>query len=275
MPLHRVSDWNDAYANGVNIARGDRWPGVWAEAAEAFRKDMAAKGRAQLGLDYGPRERNRFDLFMPERAPKGLAVYVHGGWWRMLDNSFGSHLAAGPLAHGYAVAMPTYTLTPQARVTEIGQETATALAKAASMVDGPIVLAGHSAGGHLVTRMVTTTSPLDKAVIERVRNVVSIAGLHDMRPFLNLDYNADNRIDMEEALRESPALLTPVEGTRLTCWVGLNERAEFIRQSALLANIWTGLGAATDFYAEPDKHHFNVVDGLADPEHGLTRTLVA
>jgi arylformamidase len=25
---------------------------------------------------------------------------------------------------------------------------------------------------------------------------------------------------------------------------------------------------------EPDRHHFNVIDGLADPDHALTRTLL-
>ncbi|TIV06749.1 MAG: alpha/beta hydrolase, partial [Mesorhizobium sp.] len=68
--------------------------------------------------------------------------------------------------------------------------------------------------------------------------------------------------------------LRPVQGTRITCWVGGGERSEFLRQTALLANIWTGLGAATQSVVEPDRHHFNVVDGLADPDHPLTRTLL-
>jgi hypothetical protein len=79
---------------------------------------------------------------------------------------------------------------------------------------------------------------------------------------------------MAEALGESPALLEPREGIRLTCWVGGAERAEFLRQNALLANIWTGLGARTAAVAEPDRHHFNVIDGLADPDHPLSRTLL-
>ena len=62
--------------------------------------------------------------------------------------------------------------------------------------------------------------------------------------------------------------------TRLTCWVGAGERAEFIRQNALLANVWTGLGAATAIVEEPDRHHFNVIDGLMQPDHPLTRALL-
>ena len=84
----------------------------------------------------------------------------------------------------------------------------------------------------------------------------------------------DLNVDEAEALAESPALLSPIEGTRLTCWVGAGERSEFIRQNALLANIWTGLGAATATVEEPDRHHFTVVDGLTDAAHPLTRTLL-
>lgn len=71
-------------------------------------------------------------------------------------------------------------------------------------------------------------------------------------------------IDAAEAAAESPALLVPREGARVTCWVGADERPEFVRQSALLANIWTGLGADTSFVVEPGRHHFDVIDGLAD-----------
>ena len=79
-------------------------------------------------------------------------------------------------------------------------------------------------------------------------------------------------LDEQTALAESPALLRPREKTRLTAWVGGAERAEFRRQNALLANIWTGLGATTFAWEEPDRHHFNVVDDLADPDSLLVRT---
>ncbi|RUZ51349.1 alpha/beta hydrolase, partial [Mesorhizobium sp. M7A.F.Ca.CA.004.05.2.1] len=30
-----IVDWDDAYANGANIAGSDRWPAAWAEPAQA------------------------------------------------------------------------------------------------------------------------------------------------------------------------------------------------------------------------------------------------
>lgn len=272
--LHQVIDWDGAYANGANIAGGDRWPGLWVEPAAAFRKERVQAGRAEIDLSYGEAKRNRLDLFLPDRNAEGLVVFIHGGFWLKLDKSFWSHLAAGPLAHGYAVAMPSYTLCPDIRIGGIVKEVGAAIEKAAGMVDGPIRLTGHSAGGHLATRMITATSPLPQSVRGRIVNTVSISGVHDLRPMMKTTMNAELKIDSAEAYAESPALLSPMEGARVTCWVGGAERAEFRRQNALLANIWTGLGAATAVVEEPDRHHFDVIDGLGDPDHALTRCLL-
>ena len=178
------------------------------------------KARAQLDLGYGDGLRNRFDLFLPEGRPKGLVVFVHGGFWMRLDKSYWSHLARGSVASGYAVAMPSYTLCPDARLADITREVAAAIAQAAAMIEGPLLLTGHSAGGHLVTRMISATSPLPEQVRARVRNTVSISGVHDLRPLLKTAMNATLRIDAAEAQTESPALLQPLPGARVTCWVG-------------------------------------------------------
>lgn len=271
---HRIDDWDDAYANGANIARGERWPDAWAEPARAFRDRLAGEGRAKLDLAYGDGPRNRFDLFLPTDIPKGLVVFVHGGFWLRLDKSFLSHLAAGPLAHGHAVAMPSYTLCPDIRISGIVGDVGRAVEVAAGMIEGPLRLTGHSAGGHLATRMICADSPLPAAVRTRIVNTVSISGVHDLRPLMRTQMNASLNIDAAEARAESPALLEPLPGARLACWVGAAERSEFVRQNALLANAWTGLGATTLRVEEPDRHHFNVVDGLADPAHALTATLL-
>ncbi|WP_117192853.1 alpha/beta hydrolase [Rhizobium terrae] len=272
---HRISDWDNAYANGINIPQGDRWPAAWVEPARHFRETLGAAGRAKLGLVYGEKPRNRFDLFMPESTPKGLVVFVHGGFWIGLDNSYWSHYARGAVERGHAVAMPMYTLAPENRISEITLEIGKAIEAAARKVPGPIRLIGHSAGGHLVTRMICATSPLSDGVRSRIANVVSLSGVHDLRPLLATKMNEKQRIDREEAHRESPALLEPMPNARVTCWVGAGERAEFIRQNALLANIWKGLGAETEVIEEPDRHHFNVLDGMEDPAHPLMDALLS
>ena len=272
---HRIQDWDNAYTNGANIAGGDRWPDAWMAPAKAFRDANLAAGKAKLDLSYGDRPRNRLDLFLPVSEPNGLVVFIHGGYWMRFDQSFWSHLAKGAVDSGYAVAMPTYTLCPENRVSGIVAEMGQAVEKMSGIVGGPIHLTGHSAGGHLATRLVCTNSPLSGATRDRIRNVVSISGLHDLRPMMRTAMNETLRIDSAEALAESPVFLEPIESVRVTCWVGGGERSEFIRQSALLANAWVGVGGATAMVEEPDRHHLDIIDGLADAAHPLTRALLA
>lgn len=273
--LYAIDDWDNAYANGPNIPGGERWPAAWVEPAKRFRDGMLAKGRAHLDIAYGPGARNTLDLFLPEGTPHGLVVFVHGGYWMALDKSIWSHLAGGAVAQGYAVAMPSYTLCPDVRIPDITREIGAAVTAAMGHVAGPVVLTGHSAGGHLVTRMVSHTSPLGEAQRARIRHVVSLSGLHDLRPLLRTKMNLKLGLDAESAAAESVALLMPIAGARVTAWVGGAERAEFRRQSQLIANVWLGLGAATACVEAPDRHHFDVIDALADPESALIATLLA
>lgn len=270
----QIGDWDDAYANSPHIVGSEDLPDHWARLAKTFRDELAAAGRARLDIAYGAGERNRLDLFLPQGTPAGLAVFIHGGYWMAFDKGSWSHLARGAVERGYAVAMPSYTLCPDARIAAISREVGAGIAKAADLVPGPLMLTGHSAGGHLASRMVSVTTPLPAAVQARIRNTVSISGVHDLRPLMATGMNGTLHLDEAEALAESPALLRPMAGARITCWAGGAERGEFLRQNALLANVWTGLGATTAAVVEPDRHHFSVIEGLADPDHALTRTLL-
>ncbi len=271
MPV--ISDWDDAYANAPHIPDGDAFPDRWAADAAAFRAEMPA-AQARLGLPYGRRERERVDLFLPEGEPQGLVVFVHGGYWRAFDRDIWSHLAAGPLARGWIVAIPGYPLAPEVRIAEIRRSISDAVTQIAAAFAGPIVLTGHSAGGHLAARQVCADTALSERALARVDRVVPISGIYDLRPLLRLALNADLRLDAAEAVAESPALLEPLPGARVQVWVGGDERPEFIRQSELIANVWTGLRAEMSLTVEAGRHHFDVIAGLADPESELVAALI-
>ncbi len=264
-----ITDWDDAYANAPHIPDGESYRARWPAEAAAFRAALGA--RARLDLGYGPAPRNRLDLFLPGGDPKGLAVFVHGGYWMALSKDDWSHLAGGALAAGWAVALPSYTLAPEARLGRITQEVAAAIGHAAGLVAGPVRLAGHSAGGHLVSRMAMEGSPLSPAVRPRLAHVLSISGLHDLRPLRATAMNATLKIDSHEARAESAALGDPLPGTRLTAWVGSAERPEFVRQCDLLANAWALPGIAVRAHHDPGRHHFDVVEGLTERTSPITR----
>lgn len=265
-------DWEDAFNNGDHIPGGDGFPAIWSQRAVAFREGWPL---VEQGIAYGAAPREALDLFRPAGPAKGLVVFVHGGYWMKMDRSLWSDLATGPLALGWAVAMPSYTLAPEARIAQITRQIGAAVTKAAGLVDGPIRLTGHSAGGHLVSRMVCETGPLTGDVAARIERVVSISGVHDLRPLRRHSMNATLGIDAAEAESESPVLLAPRSGVSVTCWTGALERPEFLRQSQALAEAWAGRTDMQPAVYEAGRHHFDVIDGLHDPDHPLTQALLS
>ncbi len=269
-----ITDWDDAYENRAYIAGAADYPPRWAAFAQAYRDALAEQSRCTLDIPYGSSERERFDLFQPVDTPKGLAVFVHGGYWMAFDKSSWSHLAHGAVEAGWAVALPSYTLAPTAYLPDITVQIARMIEKTAQQIEGPINLAGHSAGGHLVSRMMCKSSPLDPDIQNRIQNVVSISGLHDLRPLLNTKMKQSLRLSEAQAADESACLHLPHQPIKLTAWVGADERPEFIRQSKLLVDVWGRIGATTRLVLDRGKHHFNVIDGLSDTNSDLCKALL-
>lgn len=257
---------DDAYANGAYIENADKYPPRWAASAEDFRNSLHE--RARLDIPYGEGERQTFDLFLPEGTPKGLFVFVHGGYWLAFDKSSWSHLARGALAHGWAVAMPSYDLCPEVRIADITRQIAAAVTRVAEEVEGPIALAGHSAGGHLVARM------LDKALLPadvgaRIKTVIPISPLSDLLPLLRTTMNQKFKMDSAAAVAESPVEMQDRYEAEVTVWVGGEERPAFLDQAVWLVEAW-----GADHVIAFGKHHFNVIDPLADPDSDLVALIV-
>lgn len=260
-PPYRWPDPDRDYANGAFIPGAAAYPPRWTDEAAAFRRGLGE--RARLDLAYGPAPRGKLDLFLPEGTPKGVVVFIHGGYWHLFSKAEWSHFAAGPLALGYAVAMPSYTLAPDARIAGITAEIARACHFVAGRAQGPMVVTGHSAGGHLAARM----GCADLSV--PVARVVPISPLTELGPLMATAMNATLRIDEAEAATESPARLRMRDGVTAHVWVGAEERPAFLWQARVLAEEW-----GCPWTAEPGHHHFSVIDGLKDPKSGLCRALL-
>ncbi|MEM6897004.1 MAG: alpha/beta hydrolase [Pseudomonadota bacterium] len=263
-------DWDDEFANMAHIPGSAAFPDQWAQAAAAFRQSNAAIPT----VPYGAHPREKLDLFLPSGAAKGLLVFVHGGYWLATGREDWSHLAAGALALGFAVALPSYPLAPEARITAITQSVARAIAAAAALVEGPIYLAGHSAGGHLAMRMVSDEGPLPPTIRAQLARVTGISGVYDLRPLRNTKMNATLQLSKAEAAAESPILLKPYTELPLTLWVGSDERPEFLRQSRALHADWVAKGAEITLVEEPGHHHFSILDGLTQPESPLMAAIL-
>ncbi len=258
-----------AYDNADFIPDGHSYFDRWAAAAETFRAQYPAPLQ-RCDRAYGAGGRQRYDLFLPEGTPNGLFFFIHGGFWRLSGREDWSHLAEGALGNGWAVALPSYPLAPDARISEITRSIVLALEAAARNVPGPILVGGHSAGGHLAMRMVCPDVGLSAAVASRIRGVQPISPLADLTPLVMLPMNATLRIDAEEAERESP-ISYPEPACAVAIEVGAAERPAFIDQSIRMADHWL----KAELTISENRHHFDILDPLCDPESDMVRRLIA
>jgi len=267
-------DWADAFENGAYIPGSAAMPEQWARESLTLREQLATAGRLDADIAYGSDARQIMDIARPAEQSRGLVVIVHGGYWHKFDKSWWTFLASGALARGWSVALPSYRLAPSASIPEITQDIADAVTTASRWGDGPIRVTGHSAGGHLVARMMSEDARLASEVFQRLAHVLPISGLYDLRPLMAHPMNASLQLDLDAAIAESPALHRPLTGVAMTPWVGAEERPEFLRQTRLLCERWgVALPDLQGIY-EPGKNHFSVIEGLALADSPLTDCLL-
>lgn len=257
---------DDAYANAPYIQGAEDYPPRWAKQAQEFRNSLGA--RAQVGVKYGDSPRQVFDFFHPEGVSRGTLVFVHGGYWKAFDNSSSSHLAQGALSRGWAVAMPSYDLCPDVQIGQITRQVAAAVTEIASRTNGALVLVGHSAGGHLASRMMDPLV-LGAEVRDRIVRVMPISPVVDLEPLLETSMNEQLRLDVQQVQAESPVNMDPPRGVDVTVWVGVDERPAFVEQARMLARAW-----GTKLVEAEGKHHFDVIDPLEDPDSEMVKTLI-
>jgi len=244
----------------------------WFGASAATR----AVAPCNLDLAYGDDASERLDLFLPTRSADGppapVFVYIHGGYWRALDKGDQSFVAAPFAAAGALTVLPNYALCPAVSVEHIVLQLVRALAwvwrHAARHGGDPgrIVVAGHSAGGHLAAMMLSCRWREIGADLppDLVKAALALSGIFELEPLRHAPFLApDLRLDAAAARRLSPAAMPPPDG-RLMALVGGDESAEFRRQARLIARRW-GARAVPVCETLPGRHHMSVLFDLATP----------
>ncbi len=261
-------DYEVEYNNRARVPENPALIAGWARDAAAYRERHAPRS-----IPYGPGARNMIDFFPGDREGP-IVVFIHGGYWQALDGSFFSHLAGGLNAHGISVAIPSYDLCPDVTVEDIIQQMRTASRELARLGQ-PLVLSGHSAGGHLAACMLATDWPGFDASLPKdlVIAAYAISGLFDLGPLVKTSINNAMRLDPAAARAVSPLFWkAPARGS-LDAVVGENESAEYFRQSRTIVDRWGAAGIATRFGTVPNANHFTAIAPLADPQSPMVSRL--
>lgn len=241
----------------------------WRNASEKFR----SLSDADFDLHYGTAERHRMDLFHAPHA-HGTVVFIHGGYWRSLDKSDFSFVAAPFIANGLSVVLINYRLCPSVGLADIVADCRAAFAwlqNNGTRLGTPVnrvALVGHSAGGHLVS-MLFATDWLARGIDPScIRGGVALSGLFDLAPLLNCSMNDDLRLDATTARTNSTIHHQCQIAAPLYLAVGADESAAFRGQTRDLHRTWPETCRMVEEIS--GFNHFTIVDDFVRPEsHGF------
>jgi arylformamidase len=221
-----------------------------------------------LDKRYGAKERNTWDLFPQSDPDAPCIVFIHGGYWQRNAKEQFANLIAGPHARGWAAALPGYTLAPDASLTEIVAEINAALDWLATHgpahgINGPVVLSGWSAGGHLTAMCLS--HPLVKAGL-------AISGIFELGPVRDTFLNEKLRLTDREIVSLSPMRLPAVDKPLAVAY-GTAELPPLVSDSRELHGRRSATHQPGALIPAPGANHFTIVHELRDQDGLLTRHL--
>jgi len=247
------------------------------------RESVRVRDEASGARDvvYGPKERNKLDVFTPNGAPPAngwpALVFIHGGYWQRLSKDDWSVIAAPFVANGMAAVIVGYTLCPQTTIRGIAGEIEAAItcvwnaSTGLNLDRGQLALAGHSAGGHLTAWCMSVDWTTHGLPATPFVSATAISGLFDLEPLVPIYLNDALKLTNEEALAMSPAYRERRVDCEFTAAVGGAELEEFPRQNQLLGSRWKDVTE----WEIPGLNHFTIIDQLTRDDTALFKRVAA
>ena len=272
-----IADMNVQYSPRISVPNAENYLAKNAEMSAAVRERLDCR----LDIQFGDSDGEKLDVFPSGKANSPVHVFIHGGYWRALDKSFYSHMAAPMVAAGATVVVVNYDLCPKVRVTDIVEQMRRSLVwtyrNAADHNGDPsrIHVSGHSAGGHLNGMMIATDWQTFAGLPnDLIKSSALLSGLFDIQPHRHLDVQADIHLTEEEATAMSPMLMAPVAKSQVLLGVGENEPHLFHWQSLSYAAHLRKQGVKAEYISTPGDNHFSITDRLAESDDFLTKMLI-
>jgi arylformamidase len=255
-----------AYNNNAAVADAAAW-------IERRNRDSAAYRAAHpnnLDLAYGVAERTAFDLY-PATGPQApCLVFIHGGYWQRNSRELFACIAEGPATAGWSVAIPGYTLAPQANMRSIVSEIGLALDWLADRgpdhgIAGPLIIAGWSAGAQLAALHLAHP---------RVAAGLAISGIYELAPLRDTNLNQALNLSDDDVAEFSP-LRRDVVRKPLVIAFGSAELPTLVHDACHFYGLRSRHGAAGHLLSVAGADHFSILQELQKPNGALVRAALA
>ncbi|MBI5281805.1 MAG: alpha/beta hydrolase [Candidatus Solibacter usitatus] len=176
------------YSNAIRLEK----PSLGALTLPAQALDAGIEAEKDIEYAQGAPEdaaKHKLDIYRPAGAKNApVLFFVHGGAWRQGDRGqypfFGNRFAKA----GYVVVTVSYRLSPKyphpAHIEDVAAAFAWTVKNVARHGGDParIMIAGHSAGGHLVTLLAANPEWLAAHGLSsrNIRGVMALSGVYDI-----------------------------------------------------------------------------------------------
>lgn len=154
--------------------------------AEAFEKHPDIAYRTDKDAD---KERHVLDVYVPKgKKAFPTVLFVHGGTWKSGNKNLYAILGQSLASDGIGCVICNYRLSPKVQHPAHVEDVARAFAWTAEHIGkyggtkDQLFLCGHSAGGHLVSLLVTDPQYLkaEKHSPDEVKGVASLSGVYQI-----------------------------------------------------------------------------------------------
>ncbi|PZU37235.1 MAG: alpha/beta hydrolase [Microbacterium sp.] len=204
------------------------------------------------------------DVYDPPGVARGLALLLHGGFWRAAyDRRHLRPLAAALAGDGWQVALPEYR-----RVGDDGGGWPGTMTDAAHIVrDVPalvgacaperVVVVGHSAGGHLALLAAVENA--------RLAGAVSLAGVLDLTSAHAAGLSRGAVADLFGTTNPTPHLLAsadPLRATLPACALALLHGDRDAEVPIDYSRVYAMRAARIDLRVIEDADHYDLIDPL-------------
>lgn len=234
---------------------------------EALSTDDHFTGHPHAIERYGDHPRQTFEIFKVAggKPAKGLAVFLHGGFWRAMDRQQSRFVAKPFLENGYDCVIAEYRLLPEFSLGDLVDDTAAMLHALADLKEhyrfsDRLIVSGHSAGAHLAafglkqaTKTGLKTGPC---------SLLLFSGVFDIFPVSITSLGDELQMSAEDIARWSVYEGDADNGIDPLFLVGADETDDFRRQSIIGAQR-LGRPDSANIYFVPDTNHLTLMTRFA------------
>ncbi|XP_063831807.1 kynurenine formamidase isoform X1 [Ostrinia nubilalis] len=240
----------------------------------------------KLEIEYGSTPGQKLDILgtdLPDDAP--ILVYVHGGYWQELSRELSRYPVVPLHQSRVKTVVVGYDLCPAATLPEIVNQIQNAakfvFEYAEKMGSRGVYFAGHSAGAHLVAKLLSNADFLDSSIgSNRLQGAFLISGVYDLRELVHTSVNEAVQLPPEWAIPLSPQFdcYTHLQMRRVRVYIlaGQNDSPTFKKQSREFYELLQNTCLMQNMYLEikDEFDHFDIVECFANENNYLKNLLV-